>query len=183
MQQQQWSDLKQIFERARNLDEAQAQAYLDEVCPNGTELRREVESLLSADRNAGDFIETPVIIDGSIVADDAEDPLIGSDVGVYRIIREIDRGGMGTVYQAVRADDQFWKLVALKVVHHGFDTEALLDRFRNERQILAHFDHPNIARLLDGGTTRDGRPYFVMEFVDGLPLDQYCKTNQLGING
>jgi tetratricopeptide (TPR) repeat protein len=180
MQQEQWFDLKQIFERACNLDAAQTQAYLDQVCPSGTELRIEVESLLSAHRNAGDFIETPVIIDSS-VADDEEDPLIGSDVGVYRIIREVDRGGMGTVYQAVRADDEYWKLVAIKVVHHGFDTKSLLDRFRNERQILAHFDHPNIARLLDGGTTKDGRPYFVMEFVDGIRIDEYCKKHQLSI--
>src|SRR5262249_47410858 len=181
MQQQQWFELKQIFERVCSLDTAEAQAYLDEVCPGGTEMRREVESLLSAHRNAGDFIETPAMIDEHAVADNDADPLIGSDVGVYRIIREIDRGGMGTVYQAVRADEEYWKLVAVKVVHHGFDTKSLLNRFRNERQILAHFDHPNIARLLDGGTTKDGRPYFIMEFVDGARIDEYCDKHQLSV--
>ena len=81
---------------------------------------------------------------------------------------------MGIVYQGVRNDDQFRKLVAIKVVKRGMDTEYVLERFHNERQILAHFDHPNIAKLLDGGVTADGRPYVVMEFIAGRPIDEYC---------
>src|SRR5262249_42982127 len=81
----------------------------------------------------------------------------------------------------VRADDEYQKRVAVKIVQRGLDTKSLLSRFRNERQILANLDHPNIARLLDGGTTKDSRPYFVMEFVDGVPIDEYCDTHQLKI--
>jgi non-specific serine/threonine protein kinase/serine/threonine-protein kinase len=181
MQKEQWRELKEIFERVCDLGAAEAQAYLDETCPTGTELRTELESLLSAYRSAGDFIQTPAIIDHDIVADENEDPLIGSDLGTYRITREINRGGMGTVYEALRADDEYQKLVAVKIVQRGLDTKIVLSRFRNERQILANLDHPNIARLLDGGTTKDGRPYFVMEFVDGIPIDEYCDRHQLKI--
>jgi tetratricopeptide (TPR) repeat protein len=105
--------------------------------------------------------------------------LEGSRVGPYRIVREQGRGGMGTVYLAVRADDEFQKRVALKVLRRGIDTEAIVERFRHERQILARLEHPFISALLDGGTTPDGRPYFAMEFVDGRPIDEYCDARQL----
>ena len=99
----------------------------------------------------------------------------------YRIIREIGRGGMGAVFLAERADDQYQKQVALKLIKRGMDTDSVLRHFRNERQILAGFDHPNIARLLDGGTTDDGLPYFVMEYVEGLPIDEYCNAHALSV--
>ena len=102
-------------------------------------------------------------------------------VGPYRIIREIGRGGMGTVYLAVRDDDQYKKQVAIKLVRRGMDTDFIVDRFRHERQILASLDHPNIARLLDGGTTEDGLPYFVMEYIEGSPINQYCDDRRLSI--
>src|SRR6185369_2543892 len=92
----------------------------------------------------------------------------GHRIGQYEVIREIGRGGMGAVYLAARADDQYKKHVAIKLIKRGMDSEDILQRFRNERQILASLDHPNIARLLDGGTTDDGLPYFVMEYVEGL---------------
>ena len=99
--------------------------------------------------------------------------LADSRLGVYRLVREIGRGGMGSVYLAVRADDEYHKRVAIKLVKRGMDTDFVLKRFRNERQILASLDHPNIALLLDGGTTDDGLPYFVMEYIQGLPIDRY----------
>jgi eukaryotic-like serine/threonine-protein kinase len=179
MQKQHWQELKAIFERVCELDSADVPSYLDRACP--TELRTEVESLLSAHRNAGDFIQKPAIADHRVFMDGDEDPLIGAELGPYRITREIDRGGMGTVYEAVRADDEYHKRVAVKIVQCGLDTKSVLRRFRNERQILANLDHPNIARLLDGGTTREGRPYFVMEFVDGSPIDEYCASRQCNI--
>jgi serine/threonine protein kinase len=112
-------------------------------------------------------------------ADDGLDVSQEPRVGTYRLVREIGQGGMGTVYLAVRDDDAFHKRVALKVLKRGMDTDAIVRRFRTERQILAGLDHPNVARLLDGGTTPDGRPYLVMEFVDGAPLVEYADARVL----
>jgi non-specific serine/threonine protein kinase/serine/threonine-protein kinase len=106
-------------------------------------------------------------------------PIDGLRIGPYRLIREIGRGGMGTVYLAGRSDDAFQKRVALKVLKRGMDTDAIVRRFRNERQILASLDHPFISGLLDGGTTPDGLPYFAMEFVEGHPIDEYCDAQHL----
>ena len=97
-------------------------------------------------------------------------------IGPYRLVRELGQGGMGTVYLAVRDDDAFRKRVALKILKRGMDTESIVRRFRTERQILAGLDHPNIARLLDGGATADGLPYLVMEFVDGMPLAEHAES-------
>ncbi len=107
--------------------------------------------------------------------------MIGRRLGAYRIEREIGRGGMGAVYEAVRVDKEFNKRVAIKLVKRGMDTDFILRRFRKERQILAALDHPHIARLLDGGTTDDGLPYFVMEYIEGQPLYHYCDAHQLNI--
>jgi eukaryotic-like serine/threonine-protein kinase len=101
-------------------------------------------------------------------------------IGPYKLIRELGRGGMGTVWLAARADEQFEKRVALKVVRAS-DSEEVLRYFRRERQILAGLEHPNIARLLDGGTTDDGLPYFVMEHVEGVPIDRYCDERKLPV--
>ena len=102
-------------------------------------------------------------------------------MGAYQIVEQIGVGGMGEVYRAVRADDQYSKQVALKVVRGGQDSAFVISRFKNERQILASLDHPNIARLLDGGSTEDGAPYFVMELIEGEPIDQYCDHRRLGL--
>ena len=98
---------------------------------------------------------------------------------MYQIVEEIGQGGMGEVYRAERADGQYDKQVAIKFVRGGFDTKAVLERFRHERQMLASLDHPNIARLLDGGTTEEGIPYLVMELIEGIPFDQYCDQHRL----
>jgi non-specific serine/threonine protein kinase/serine/threonine-protein kinase len=103
-------------------------------------------------------------------------------IGVYRVIRELGSGGMGVVYLAERADKQYEKRVAIKLIKRGMDTDSVLRHFRNERQILASFDHSNIARLLDGGSTESGLSYFVMEYVEGLPIDAYCKSHAVLIN-
>src|SRR5262245_2635065 len=102
-------------------------------------------------------------------------------IGPYKLIREIGHGGMGTVYLAARADQQYQKRVAIKVIKAGMDNEEVVRRFRRERQILASLDHPNVARLLDGGATEEGLPYFVMEHIDGLPIDRYCDEQSLSI--
>src|SRR6185503_1730225 len=103
-------------------------------------------------------------------------------IGPYQVIQTVGHGGMGDVYLAVRADDEYQKRVAIKVVQHGLGNPEVLRRFRNERQILAGLDHPYIARLLDGGTTPDGMPYVVMEYVEGVPIDRYCDNHGLSID-
>jgi non-specific serine/threonine protein kinase/serine/threonine-protein kinase len=105
--------------------------------------------------------------------------MVGRRIGPYQIVREIGHGGMGAVYLATRADDQYRKQVAIKLIRHGMDTDFVLRRFRTERQILAALDHPNIARLLDGSTTEEGLPYLVMEYIEGVPIGEYCDQHQL----
>src|SRR5207248_7713667 len=106
----------------------------------------------------------------------------GRRVGPYRIVRELGQGGMGAVYLAVRDDGAFDKAVAIKIIGVGIVTDAAIERLRHERQILADLDHPNIARLLDGGATADGLPYVVMEYVDGVPIDRFVEGRPLGTN-
>ncbi|HEX6901103.1 MAG TPA: serine/threonine-protein kinase [Thermoanaerobaculia bacterium] len=171
-----WQQVKAVLEDALERQGAEREAFLADACQGDDELRREVESLLASEDEIGDFIETPVF---RIRPEDAEPVAAGQRIGAYRIVREIGRGGMGSVYLAERADEEFEHRVALKLVRRGMDTDEILSRFRSERQILAHLDHPNIAKLFDGGSTEDGRPYFVMEYVEGRPIDEYCKERKL----
>src|SRR3989475_11491299 len=103
----------------------------------------------------------------------------GRRLGPYRVLHEIGHGGMAVVYAALRADDEYRKRVAIKIVRPGFDSEEILRRFRNERQTLATLDHPNIVKLLDGGSTEQGLPYLVMEYIEGLPIDVHCESRKL----
>ena len=131
--------------------------------------------------DATDFLEAAGPAQGHFLSAFHSSALAGHRIGVYRLVEEIGRGGMGTVYRAVRDDDEFQMVVAIKIVSRGMDTDMVLRRFRTERQILASLDHPNIARILDGGSTSSGLPYFVMEFVDGLPLTRYCDERRLTV--
>ena len=170
----------EVLEKALALEDQERREFLDEACANDPELRREVESLLAAHEEAGtSFLNVPAAGVGGISARPSIRP--GRRVGAYDILEEIGHGGMGEVFSAVRADGQYQKKVAIKLVRSGYDTEFVLERFRNERQILAGLDHPNIARLLDGGTTEDGIPYLVMELVDGVPIDDYCDARKLNV--
>jgi serine/threonine protein kinase len=174
--------VEEIFHAALDREPQQLGAFLDEKCTGDDLLRREVEALLAAHRQAGNFIETPVVtFDPSLLEDGDTDRLIGQSIGHYEITKRIGSGGMGVVYLARRADQQYEKLVAIKLIKRGMDTDAVLRHFRNERQILASFEHPNIARLLDGGTTESGLPYFVMEHVEGRPIDEYCEQQALSV--
>jgi serine/threonine protein kinase len=170
----------EILEKALLLDAQQRWKYLDEACANDSEVRHEVESLLASHMQAGSsFLNTPV----GGMGETTVHPSIrsGQRIGAYKILDQIGHGGMGEVFSAVRADGQYEKKVAIKLVRSGHDTESILERFRNERQILASLDHPNIARLLDGGTTEEGIPYLVMELVEGAPIDDYCDARKLNI--
>lgn len=161
-----------IYQTAIALPVDQREEYLDRSCQGDDELRTAVNTLLMQKAKTSDLNELQVV--------DA-DPLIGRRVGAYRIEREIGRGGMGAVYLGVRADNEFQKRVAVKLIKRGMDTDFILRRFRRERQILATLDHPHIARLLDGGTTEDGLPYFVMEFIQGRPLYDHCDSRRLSV--
>jgi serine/threonine protein kinase/tetratricopeptide (TPR) repeat protein len=180
-----WRQVEEIFQAALDLTPEDRSRYVLEVCANDTSLRRDVESLLSQYDSAGELLDEPVygntelgVLESFV---EEKDPMIGRRLGSYRIEREIGRGGMGAVYEASRADNEFNKRAAIKLVKRGMDTDFILRRFRKERQILAALDHPHIAGLLDGGTTEDGLPYFVMEFIEGQPLYSYCDTHQLNI--
>jgi serine/threonine-protein kinase len=175
-----WGRIKELFEAAVDLDPNERRTLLDKECGGDEALREEIESLLKSDEQTDGFIEQPAFtIPHDLFPDNVEEPFAGRQFGAYQIIREIGRGGLGAVYLAARADDEYRKQVAIKLVRRGLDTEDILRRFRNERQILAQLDHPNIARLIDGGTTDDGLPYFVMEYVNGQPIDAYCDANAL----
>jgi serine/threonine protein kinase len=135
--------------------------------------------LLAAARERGQAISAAISDEAALCCYGAS--LAGERLGSWRVVNEIGRGGMGTLYLAVRDDSQFQKQVAIKVVRQGMDTANVLERFRHERQILANLGHSYIWRLLDGGTTPDGRPFFVMEYVEGKPLDLFCREKQPAI--
>jgi serine/threonine-protein kinase len=176
-----WAHVKKLFDAAVDLAPDERAVLIARECDGDDALRLEVESLLESDRLTGEFIEEPMVeIPSDLFPDTLEESLVGRQFGAYQIIREIGRGGLGAVYLAARADDEYRKEVALKVVRRGLDTDDILRRFRNERQILAQLDHPNIARLTDGGTTDNGLPYFVMDYVRGEPLGAYCEAHGLG---
>jgi serine/threonine protein kinase/tetratricopeptide (TPR) repeat protein len=171
-----WKQVREVLETALDVASKERAAFLSGACMDDFELRREVEELLAAYEE--DFLEhTP--LDGINRQPGEEPSLEGHFIGPYKIIREIGQGGMGAVFLAMRADDQYKKRVAIKLVKRGMDTDYVLSRFRHERQILASLDHPNIARFLDGGATEDGLPYFVMEYIEGQPIDKYCDENKL----
>jgi non-specific serine/threonine protein kinase/serine/threonine-protein kinase len=182
MQPMRLQQVEQIFHAALDVEPEQVEALLCERCAGDESLRAEIEALLAAHRRAGEFIETPITtLDERLFEDEDADHLIGQSIGHWEILKPIGSGGMGAVYLARRADRQYEQQVALKLIKRGMDTEAVLRHFRNERQILASFDHPNIARLLDGATTESGLPYFVMEYVEGLRIDDYCDQRGLSI--
>jgi eukaryotic-like serine/threonine-protein kinase len=183
MNSEKWEKAKNIFNEALEKDTAARQAFLNEACNGDRDLRAEVESLLASAAGANRFFEGSVIADVlKLVEGEPGETLVGRRVGPYTLIKEIGRGGMGAVYLAARADAEFKKYVAIKLIKRGMDSEDILRRFRNERQILASLNHPNIARLLDGGTTDDGLPFFVMDYLEGQPLTDYCDSHKLTIH-
>jgi eukaryotic-like serine/threonine-protein kinase len=176
----QWQQIKSLFNEALPLPEAEQKSFLKEKCDDQIVCEK-VSEMLKAHSGGGDFLENQTFqaeifsdIDGE------EDRYVGQQIRLYKIERRIGEGGMGHVYLAARQDD-FHKKVALKIIKRGMDTDALLSRFRQERQILANLVHPNIARLLDGGSTGDGLPYLVMEYIEGKPVTEYCDQHTLTV--
>ena len=172
--------LQALFDEAVELEGEARAAFIERACGDDSALREALEDLLAADRRRtlrpGYAIDDEATVKPGLDAD-----LEGTELGAYRLLRRIGAGGMGTVFLAERSDGAFERNVAVKVVRRGMDTEQVLERFLAERQILSRLDHPNIAALLDGGVTPDGRPYLVMEYVDGVPITEYCDTHRLSI--
>jgi serine/threonine protein kinase len=179
METKRWRQIEDLFQSALDCEPARRAAFLDSACSTDASLRQEVESLL-ASYDKGGFTETPAFAEGlKLLEEGDERSLAGQNIGPYKVIRKLGHGGMGAVYLAARADQAFQKEVAIKLIKRGQDTDDVIRRFHSERQILASLDHPNITRLLDGGTTDDGLPYFVMEYIQGQPIDTYCDSNKL----
>ncbi|HET9407500.1 MAG TPA: protein kinase [Candidatus Sulfotelmatobacter sp.] len=172
MNPERWEQMKGLFATALEKEPSKRTEFLREACGQDDELRAELENLLVSYEANKSISDQPAV----------ESRVINQKIGPYQLVRQIGVGGMGAVYLALRADEAFQKRVAIKLVRAGVDTQAVLRRFRQERQILAPLDHPNIAKLLDGGTTDDGLPYFVMDYVEGVRIDQYCDTRKLSIN-
>lgn len=174
-----WELLKDLFEQALACDSPQEQRdFLANNCGENAALRSELESLLvEHSRMSAAFLEQSPAgpLPPSL-------PREGSLVGAYRLERELGRGGMGTVFLAARADGAYQKQVAIKLVSAAGSSEELARRFLSERQILARLDHPNIARLVDGGTTEQGQPYLVMDYIEGIPIDRYCRERSLDLD-
>jgi non-specific serine/threonine protein kinase/serine/threonine-protein kinase len=179
MTREEWQRVKEVLHGALDMPEPERAAFLDAACAGIADLRAEVESLLASHQDAGAFIEAPVMTPKLAGVPDSLG--VGAQVGPYRVVQLIAEGGMGAVYQAVRVDDLYRKIVAMKVIRRGLVGDYALRHFDPERQILAHLDHPCIAKLLDGGTTPDGRPYFVMDFIAGTPIDEYCDARKLDV--
>jgi len=188
---QRWQEIDSLFEQALERPPAERSQWLESACSHDPELHRAVRELLESANAAqsqlgeslSEFAEP--LLNELRTELDVEDPSglpQNAMVGPYRVLREIGRGGMGTVYLAERADAQFRKQVALKVVKRGMDTDEVLRRFRYERQILASLEHPHIARLYDGGATDDGRPYLVMEYIEGQPITRYSDEHRLDVD-
>jgi len=159
---EQWHRVRDVLYGASQLEGGARVQYLDENCAPGNPLRDEVERLLAALEESGGFLD------------------LGPRIGPYVVLDRAGFGGMGVVYHAVR-DGDYRQEVAIKLVRDGAETDFRIERFRLERQALALLNHPNIARLLDGGTTPDGWPYLVMEWVDGQPIHDYCRVRNLAV--
>src|SRR5277367_727239 len=191
MDAERWQTVERLYHATLECEESRRAAFLTRACGEDEALRREVESLISYGKRSAGFIEGSAleVVAPALAREEAlghdpssdENCVIGKRIAQYRIVENVGSGGMGEVYRAVRADDQFEKQVAIKLVHAGEASGFVIGRFKNERQILASLDHPNIARLLDGGVTNEGVPYFVMELVEGQPIDKYCDSHKLGI--
>lgn len=180
-----WQQVKQVLHAALERDPAQQRAFLAAACAGDAALRGEVESLLACqEKEDGDLIER-CAIDAARLRRSAQvntATMTGHHVGSYRVVQELGRGGMGAVYLAERDDEHYQQRVAIKFIKPGLGDDLIRRRFRSETQILADLNHPNIARLLDAGTTADNLPFLVMEYVEGSPINVYCDEHQLSIS-
>lgn len=179
MSQSSWDRIWSIFHQAGEQPPEERSAYLDRVCDEPG-LRSEVEALLAAAEAEPDFLEDrePLAAPAEEIA--SPEAAVGDEIGPYRVLRRVGEGGMGVVYEAEQTAP-LSRRVALKLIKPGMDTREVVARFEAERQALALMDHPGIARVFDAGATAAGRPYFVMELVDGVPIDEFCDRERLPV--
>ena len=195
MNEARWQRITDIVNDALNLPEPEQLAYAQAQCSDDALLFKEVSQWLQSAADSVEFLALPVAVDALTLAPLAEDMAeridaalgdnrrwINRRLGAYRITEEIARGGMGNVFKAVRDDDSYQKLVAIKLIRSDVANDIVAQRFRAERQILANLDHPNIAHLIDGGRSDDGTPYLVMEYVNGVPINDYCEAHGLPVS-
>ena len=192
MEPERWRRIEDLYHEAVELDETHRAEFLSQACKGDEDLRREVESLLAHEERAARFIESPAMevaarLVGSESLQDAssaetlppgETIVAGSVIGPYHLLQLIGEGGMGEVWLAEQKEP-VRRRVALKLIKVGMDTREVVARFQSERQALALMDHPAIAKVFDAGSTPQGRPYFVMEYVAGLPITDYCDKHKL----
>ena len=181
MEETYWDRLERVFSSALEIEPAQRDTFLHKACEGDADLKAEVEALLHAHEET-----SALLIESNLLADQFKLPgpadLIGTEVGPYKLIERVGEGGMGEVFKATRNDGVYQKEVALKLIRAGFYGTEMFARFRQERQVLARLEHANITPLLDGGISADGRPYLVMQFVDGIPITDFCDNNRLTID-
>ena len=181
-----WEEIDALFQEALDLGSEEWGPFLESRCAGDAELKAAVESLLSADQGSGAFLEgsaqemVPEALEAAVrhSVPRAPQDRVGERIGAFRIVRHLGRGGMAGVYEAERVEGDFDQRVAIKFLRRGLDTEDFVRRFLAERQILSSLEHPNIARLVDGGTTAGGLPYLALEYVDGVPITDYCDDGQ-----
>jgi len=169
-----WNRIEEIFQSALERPASERGAFVVQACGNDKELRSEIDSLLASEGDAASVLRSVVAGDVKELAANSSE--IGRQLGPYRLVKEIDSGGMGAVYLAVRSDDQYFQIVAIKMIRKGWESPALVQRFRAERQILATLTHPNIGAILDGGDTEERLPFIVMEYVEGQPITLACES-------
>ncbi len=175
-----WSQIEALFDAVLEQPPASRLAWLDRTCSD-PDIRREVLDLLEADRKAEGFLDTPAgLFAADLIRSERLDQI--PQLGSYTLVEEIGLGGMGAVYLAQRTDGQFERKVAIKMLRPEMATERLAQRLVTERQIQATLNHPNIARVIDGGVSDAGGPYIVMDYIDGKPIDTYCDEHNLGID-
>ncbi len=186
---EQWEEVDRLLEQVLDLGAAERQAFLERACPDNPELVRTVLSLAQVSAAEEDEPMSPgpgvlhaALADGPGPPPDDPDALVGSNVGAYRLTAVLGAGGMGSVYLAERADEEFERTVAVKVLRRSVNTPEVAARFKLERQILASLNHPAIAQMVDGGVMDDGRPFLVMEFVEGERIDEYANERRLGVD-
>jgi serine/threonine protein kinase len=186
-----WEKIEEIFSKAVELPENERENFIRRASAGDETLRRKVLSMLNADRRGESYLENPVVLPRTLsklmavstAENEGTDAWQGRFFGPYKVVKKLGSGGTGAVFLAERADGEFEKRVAVKIIRHDARTEFNLTRFRRERQILASLEHPFIARLLDGGTTDEGFPYLVMEYVEGDTLPRFCDSRELSLRG
>ncbi len=175
-----WEEIKEIFSAALELEPNRREVFISERCSDNSELKAEVESWLASHAESENFIETPVFLREEFFSTNSSS--VGRRFGNYQIICEIGHGGMGAVYLAKRSDGEFEQQVALKIVRQSIAESQMVERFRRERQILASLNHPNIAKLLDGGVSETGEPFIAMEYVEGEMATDFVRERSLQLN-